>query len=212
MGEIPPGNVPKKFMPNEVSKKDMTDFGSVFSKDGKAFFYATEPEGRPVIKFTQQIDGQWTPFKVVLSHPRYGFNDPFLSNDEQRLYYISQLPKDDRDVPRNHDIWYSELKGNSWSAPINAGPQINSDKNEYYMSFTHDGSMYFSSNKEASQRNDFNIYRAQANNQGWNEAVKLSTAINTDGYEADVFVAPDESYIIFSARGRSDSFGSIDLK
>lgn len=211
LGQTPPGIKPIMFMPGVVSKKNTIDFGSVFSRDNKTFYYATGPSRKHEIHYSEMVNGSPAPFKVLLKHPDYGFNDPFLSNDEQRLYFISRKPKDNRDTPANHDIWYVQKEQDSWSDPINAGPQINSDKNEYYISFTQDGSMYFSSNKHAVKENDFNIYRAQANESGWDEAVQLGTGVNTDGYEADVFVDPDESYLIFSARGRSDSLGSIDL-
>lgn len=198
-------------MPGVVSKKDTIDFGSVFSRDGKTFFYATGPSGRHEIHYSELIDDQWSPFKVLLKHPDYGFNDPFLSNDDQRLYFISRKPKDNSSAPANHDIWYIQRVEDGWSEPINSGPQINSDKNEYYISFTNDGSMYFSSNKETTKRGDFDIYRAQAINNGWAKPERLSNAINTNGYEADAFIAPDESYIIYSSRGREDGIGNIDL-
>ena len=38
----------------------------------------------------------------------------------------------------------------------------------------------------------------------------LPSDINTGNYEADVFVAPDESYIIFASSRRS-GYGQIDL-
>lgn len=211
LGQTPPGNIPEMFMSGVISKRDTIEFGSVFSKDGRSFYFATGPSRRHEIQFSQSINGQWTPFEVLLKHPDYGFNDPFLSNDEQRLYFISRKPKDDRDVPLNHDIWYIQKEADGWSEPINAGPQINSDKNEYYISFSEDGSMYFSSNKDTDSDSNFDIYRAQAIEGGWAEPVKLSDAINTEAYEADAFIAPDESYLIFTSRGRDDGAGGIDL-
>ncbi len=41
-------------------------------------------------------------------------------------------------------------------------------------------------------------------------SIKLGSGINTSAYEADVFVAPDESYVVFSAN-RPDGLGSGDL-
>lgn len=211
LGQTPPGVIPQMFMSGTLSKRDTIEFGSVFSRDGLSFYYATGPSGRHEIRYSEYKEGRWTPFNLLIKHPDYGFNDPFLSNDEQRLYFISRKPKDNRDVPPNHDIWYVEREGDGWSEPINAGPRINSDKNEYYISFTQDGSMYFSSNKETTKDGDFDIYRAQATANGWEEPVKLGSNINTDAYEADAFVAPDESYLIFTSRGRKDGRGSIDL-
>ncbi|GAA4276438.1 hypothetical protein [Aquimarina mytili] len=113
---------------------------------------------------------------------------------------------------KDHDIWYSIREENGWSKPINAGKNINTDKNEYYMSFTKDGTMYFSSNKMADQNNTYNfdIYASKRTHDGFQKAIRLPDAINTMAYEADVFVAQDESYIIFCAT-RKEGFGRGDL-
>lgn len=211
MGQEPPGNTPKKFLPGLVSKNDTTDFGSVFSANGLDFYYATEPGGIAKILNSKYVNGQWTPFEKVIEMGDFGYNDPFLSNDEQQLFYISRYPRDENDSISDYDIWYSNKEGDGWSKPINAGPKINTDYNEYYISFTDDGSMYFSSNKEAKADNDFNIYRAQFNGKDWDEPVILPEGVNTKYYEADVFIAPDESYMIFSSLGRPDSKGGLDL-
>ncbi|RPI61635.1 MAG: hypothetical protein EHM44_08305, partial [Ignavibacteriales bacterium] len=39
----------------------------------------------------------------------------------------------------------------------------------------------------------------------------LSDSINSTGYEFNAFIAPDESYIVFSGYQREDGFGSGDL-
>ncbi|MEM6830904.1 MAG: hypothetical protein AAF551_10350, partial [Bacteroidota bacterium] len=94
-----------------------------------------------------------------------------------------------------------------WSDPMNAGPNINSGGNEYYISFTNDGTMYFSSNKKDS---DFDIYAARFSDGAFQPPVVLGDSINTSHYEADVFIDPEESYIIFCAN-RPDGLGEGDL-
>ena len=81
------------------------------------------------------------------------------------------------------------------------------------MSFTNEGTMYFSSNVHAPEKRkgyDFDIYYSKNIAGEFQKAVALSDSINTPRYEADVFVDPDESYIIFSAN-RLDGFGQGDL-
>ncbi|MEL6191074.1 MAG: hypothetical protein AAFR66_03455, partial [Bacteroidota bacterium] len=86
------------------------------------------------------------------------------------------------------------------------------EKNEYYMSFTEDGAMYFSSNILASEERywDYEIYKSEWKNGAFQKAEKLPEEVNTGRYEADVYVAPDESYIIYCA-ARADSYGKGDL-
>ncbi len=212
LGQPVPTSIPALFAPGLVSTNGRTEFGSVFSKDGNTFYYAIEPNGKAEIYTSRFVNNTWTKPEVVLVHEKYGYNDPFLSPDEKRLYFISTRALDGKGDPKDYDIWYVEKKGNGWSEPINAGNKINSIRNEYYMSFTKTGTMYFSSNRDTEENsNDYNVYSSKSIKGEFQTPVKLSSAINSDAYEADVFVAPDESYIIFSAERPTDSFGRGDL-
>jgi hypothetical protein len=112
---------------------------------------------------------------------------------------------------KDYDIWYVERQASGWSEPKNAGPNINSSKNEYYISFTKTGAMYFSSNKlDKDQKNNYDIYKSEWKNGAFQLAVKLGPEINSAAYEADVFVAPDESFVVFAA-DRPGGLGSGDL-
>ena len=207
-----PSLVPKIFAPGFISTKSEAEFGSVFSKDGREFYYALDTKGKAEIRYTRLKKGRWLKPKTIISHKKYSFNDPFLSPDGSRLYYISDKPVSKKDSTDDYDIWFSKRKGKKWSKPINAGNKINTDRNEFYISFTSDGTMYFASNKGKAikRKHDLDIYRSEFKEGKFQTAVKLSDSINTRGYEADVFIAPDESYIIFSAARRS-GFGGRDL-
>jgi hypothetical protein len=80
---------------------------------------------------------------------------PFLSADKRRLYFSSNGHKGWGDA----DIFYCERLDdtwNNWSAPVNLGNKINSNKFDAYFSM-HDSVAYFCSNR-ASRFAD--IYRA----------------------------------------------------
>jgi hypothetical protein len=207
-----PSTTPEKFAPDLISTKSEYEFGSVFNKDGTAFYYGVDTGSNSEIRFTELKGDSWTKPKTILSSSKYGFNDPFLSPDEKRLYFISQRSLDGKGAKNDHDIWYVEKRGNSWSEPINAGPNINTKSNEYYISFTENGTMYFSSNQGSAtfQQKSFDIYYSEFKNGEFQEAVKLSEAINTQYYEADVFIDPKEQYIIFCAN-RPEGLGRGDL-
>lgn len=203
----PPSATPEIFAPGMISKEGQYEFGSVFNKDATEFFYGVNVNGKEEIRYSKLIGENWSTPKTILSHERYGYNDPFLSPDENRLYFISQRTLDGIGKPKDYDIWYAERMDDSWSSPINAGSSINSNGNEYYISFTNDGTMYFSSNKVGS---NFDIYASKFVNGEFQEALPLSDSINTPDYEADVFIAPDASYIIFCGT-RKEGLGRGDL-
>lgn len=203
----PPSTVPEIFAPDIISKEGEYEFGSVFNRDATEFFYGVAVNGKEEIRYSKLIGNDWSKPKTILTHKQYGYNDPFLSPDENRLYFISRRALDGLGKPKDYDIWYVERIDNQWSDPLNAGPKINSDGNEYYISFTNDGTMYFSSNKVAS---NFDIYSSKFLYGEFQKAIPPSDSINTPAYEADVFIAPDESYIIFCAT-RQDGLGRGDL-
>jgi len=210
--EDKPSVIPKLFAKDFITKDSVSEYGSVFNQIGNEFYFAIDSAGQSNIKFTAIRDGKWSNPQTIISDSIYSFNDPFLSPDETKLYYISNKPRNELDTLMDFDIWYSERHSEQWSAPIHGGMDINSDGDEYYMSFTSDGSIYFASNKESlkNRKRDFDIFRAEYKNGRFTQPQKLSTAINSTFYEADVFISPDESYIIFCSI-RKSGFGIGDL-
>ena len=207
-----PGTKPEVFAPGLISKDSLYEFGSVFTSDGYEMYYGVDLGHRSEIRSTKYKDGVWSDPQTAIAHDKYGFNDPFLSPDESELYYISNLPRNASDTLGDYDIWFSKRIGDGWSDPINAGGQINSDFDEYYVSFTDDKTMYFSSNRtrKKDSLNNFNIYRSEFRDGRFSQPTALSDSINGRAYEADVYVAPDESYVIFCSR-RSGGLGRGDL-
>ncbi|MBL4605978.1 MAG: PD40 domain-containing protein [Flavobacteriaceae bacterium] len=207
-----PSLTPKIFSLNFISKENESEFGSTFSKDGTEFFFAVNVNGKSEIRYSKLEKGSWIEPITILSHKEYKYADPILSPDEKELYYISDMPLNKKDTIKDHDIWYSRKIKNKWSMPINAGKNINSLKNEYYISFSSDGTMYFASNKNAgvNREHDFDIYYSKKIDGKYRSSIRLSDSINTKRYEADVFISPDESYMIFCS-ARKEGLGKGDL-
>jgi Tol biopolymer transport system component len=213
LGQKPPTLTPEVFAPGLISKKDRSEFGSVFNKEATEFYYGVDVNGRSEIRYTKLQGVTWGKPQTLLSHDKYSCNDPFLSPDGNRLYFISNKALLGDGVKEDYDIWYIKREGNRWNPKmINAGPNINSKKNEYYCSFSNNGNLYFASNLLTAENkpHDFNIYVSKFVNGSYQKAIPLTDLINTKAYEADVFVAPDESYIIFCSI-RKEGFGKGDL-
>jgi Tol biopolymer transport system component len=213
LGQKPPGSVPAVFAPDLISLKDHYEYGSTFSKDGKEFYYAVIIDKKPQIRYSKFVNNAWTTPKTVISSNSYEYNDPFLSPDGKWLFFISDRAMDGKGAKKDFDIWYLKREKDGWSeVPVNAGKAINTDKNEYYMSFTKDGTMYFSSNGGTTQATDknYDVKSARFSGGTFKPSVKLVAAVNTEHYEADVFVSPDEQYIIFCSE-RPGGSGEGDL-
>ncbi len=211
-----PDSNPKLFAPGKVSLDQRFEFGCTLSKDGKDFYFGEDPNYDTQAMGVHRIwkmsfeDGEWGDPQITLSDPQFTSNDPMLSPDQSRLYFISNRPlqgSEEKDI----DIWYVEKRDQGWSKPFNVGAPINSSVNEYFISFSTDGSMYFSSNVNATENSrNFDIYRSQWNGSTFETPVALPETINTEYYEADVFVSPDENYLVFASARRGGN-GQGDL-
>jgi hypothetical protein len=209
--EIPPGITPAVFAPGKVSRTDQFEFGAVFSKDRSEFYYGVVIKGKAETRMMKFKNGSWTPPITILIHDVYSYNDPFLSPDEKKLFFISDRPLSGLGPKKDYDIWYIERRSDNWSEPINAGRNINSERNEYYVSFSKNGKIYYSSNiGDKEGKNNYDIYSSDFRSGKFQPPVRLASGVNSPHYEADVFVSPDESYLIFAAN-RPGGLGSGDL-
>lgn len=197
-GQAPAGTTSSLFAPGTISLPDRLEFGSIYSKDGKEFYYAIEIDGKAEILFRKFENNRWSEPVQLVTHKEYSYNDPFLTPDEKRLFFISNQAMDATGPKKDYDIWYIERQGKTWSKPINAGKAINTPKNEYYMSFTRTGAIYFSSNVNGAEGSDnYDIYTCRYENGEFKPAVRLGSAVNSPAYEADVYVDPNETYLIY---------------
>ncbi len=213
-GQNPPKDIPELFAPNIISKPDRQEFGCTLSKDGSEFYFSVDNNGVMEIHYTNLAQGVWSPQKKLFDSDSISYNDPMFSPDQKRLYFISNRAVDEKIIKKDIDIWYIERENiaSEWSEPINLSLPVNSDLNEYYASFTNDGTLYFASKEksEDAPRYAFDIYRSEYKNGKFQQPEILSDSINTDRYEADVFIAPDENYMIFCSI-RKNGLGQGDL-
>lgn len=190
--------------PGIISLPDRHEFGSILTHDGEELYIAIEHgEWASIVSYRRDGDEWVGPYSVIGS-PELSTNDPMFSPDGKRLYFIA---------PRSgqYDIGYIERRGDSgWGEVVWAPRPINSSADEYYVSFTRDDDLIFSTNRNAEQENDFDIVRARKSYNGKYDLVAFPDTINTAGYEADAFVDPDGRYLIFGSN-RPDGLGRGDL-
>lgn len=202
LGQLPPGDTAELFAPGIMST-GLAELNAAFFPDKKEVIYsiAVVPS-RPYewrMFIMKEVNGTWTEPYVAEFSRNYSAVDPFVSYDGKRIYYCSNRPISGEGEPEdNFDIWYVDRTETGWSEPVNLGEPINSDANEFYPSMTREGTMYFQSWREGGLgRAD--IYRSKLKDGKYTEVELLPEPINSEGFEGDAFIAPDESYIIISA-------------
>lgn len=204
-----PDSSAKVFLPGIVSK-DSTDFGSAFSPDGKSFYFARSKNKKSSIYVTHYKDEVWTmPSVLSFNDAKYSTADPAFSADG-KLYFISNRPKNSSDTLPDYDIWFvTPLSGGSWTEPENL-KSVNSDSDEFYISFSKNGNLYFSSNRNGGYGEE-DIYVSRLQETLFTAPVNLGNNINSDKSEYDPCISANENLIIFASSGRENSIGKADL-
>ena len=92
-----------------------------------------------------------------------------------------------------------DRNGASWSAPRDLGISINGpDGGAGFPAVASNGTLYFMANRSDSI-GGLDIYRAKRIDDQYAKPENLGPVINSRHSELDAYVAPDESYIVFTS-------------
>lgn len=204
LGQKPPGQTAERFAPGIFQEEMHT--ATVFSPDGKEVYWRPmDEEASDEILFMRLEDSNWTSPQIVPFASRFfDSNDPCFSPDGEKLFFTSWRP-----VPWSafwnlkERIWVVERTESGWSRPKAVGPAVNSMDLHWQVSVSDNGSLYFTS--------DGDIYSSRFEGGAYQEPRKLGNGVNTTSREGLPWVAPDESYLLFSSNGHPDLVGDYDL-
>ncbi len=210
LGQKPPGIRPELFAQNIVST-GLNEIGSSFSNEGKEFLFSVGPNPyMSIIEIKEGKDG-WTKPEVASFSGYYDDFDAKFSPDGNKIYFSSARPTPGKEPNGvDYDIWMVEREKDGWSEPQNLGPVINSEKAEYCPSISWSGNLFFCSEKDGGY-GEGDIYFSRYENGKFLQPENLGTAVNGEYFEADPYIAPDESYLIITCWGRPDTLGEGDL-
>ena len=194
MGQDPPGKEARRFAPG-IIYLDHTSIS--ISPDGNEIYWGN---GYSIL-YSAIRDGKWT----KPEHPSFsGPNDimfyddvPFVSPDNQRLFFTSRRPVDTLSANTNKEnIWYVERRATGWSEPRPAGAAVNAMGLHWQVTVSGNGTLYFG----GVDQNSFggsDIYYSRLVNGEYTQPVNAGPVINTGDSEMMPFIAPDESYLLF---------------
>jgi hypothetical protein len=205
---------PELFLPQLFNGlPNVRDFS--MNKNQNEFYFTIESylKEYSFIAYSKKVNGKWLEPMVASFSGQYKDLEPFLSPDGLKLFFASNRKNNDSgEVKKDMDIWHVTRKSFShdWSEPINIGSIINTSANEFYPSVTDKGDLFFTAEYENSKGKE-DIYVSRLINGVYTKPVSLGSGINSEKYEFNAFVAPDESFIIFTSYGRKDDLGRGDL-
>lgn len=192
---------------------NVRDFAMDKEKTEIYFTVESYKKGYSFIGVVKKEKNGWGEPKVASFSGQYKDLEPFLSPDELTLYFASNR-KDNTssEAKKDIDIWYvtRKSKKDPWSKPINIGAPINTSVNEFYPSVNKKGDLFFTAQYKDSKGKE-DIYVSRFVNGKYTKPISLGNAINSEKYEFNAYVSPDEDFIIFTSYGRKDGFGGGDL-
>ncbi|HQX45648.1 MAG TPA: exo-alpha-sialidase [Saprospiraceae bacterium] len=202
------------FLPEIVSQFPNVRDAAISVSGDEIYFtvqsYLGELSAIVVSKFQ---DGKYSYPEVAPFSGKYHDLEPFLAPDGLRLYFSSNRPlEENSNETKDYDIWFVERVSikSSWSAPYNMGYPINTKDNEFYPAVSKFNNLYFTSDGAQSKGKD-DIFVSIWNFGSYDLPVSLSDSINSDGIEFNAYIAPDESYLIYTCYNRDGGYGSGDL-
>ncbi|MDH5415599.1 MAG: hypothetical protein OEW87_15790 [Flavobacteriaceae bacterium] len=183
------------------------------SPDGQEVYFTVDDlySQVAVIAYIKKIETGWEQPQSVSFTGNYRDIEPAFSRNGQQLYFVSNRPLDSNSTaPKDYDIWYVNKTTSGWSEPINLGAPINTTANEYYPSITEKGDIYFTvENDQAVGKED--IFVSRLIKGVHQKPVCIKGDVNTEHYEFNAFVAPDESFLIFTSQRPKEGQGGGDL-
>jgi hypothetical protein len=212
LGREEPDSTPEPFAPGILLNTHRPHGGLAFSPDGKEIYWtgALTFGTFQKIWMMRRVKGRWGSPKAVSFLDPYTYGGPAISPDGDRLFFDIAKPAGENNRQINHDIGFMGRKEDGWGEVIFPGPPLNSDKSELGPSVSRNGNIYFYSFNIEGGFGSVDIYCSRLGKDGYEKPENLGDSINSESMETLPYIAPDESYLLFSSM-RSDGYGDFDL-
>jgi Tol biopolymer transport system component len=154
-------------------------------------------------------EGTWTSAVTAEFSGKYSDGDPFISPDGLKIFFWSTRPTDGSEIPsKSSNIWVADKTPSCFGNPVFLGSKLKIPAGGA-PAVSNNGTLYFFTG-QGDSTNGTDIFKSIPNNGEYSGKINLGKPINTKYSELDAFIAPDESYIIFSSN-RPGSRGKLDL-
>jgi len=200
----------------EAEKCDIYDTyqaGEIFvSPNGdKLFFRATisqKPPNGDIFCQLKTEEGWGEAFNIGSPVNTEGIEGyPSVSRDET-LYFYAQR----EDSVGNFDLYCSKYENGKYTTPVNLGPGINTQYNEFNPCISPDGKylIFNSGDRPGNLGKGHDLYISFRKEDGsWGEAVHMGEDINSPESDYSAVVTADGKYIFFSSRRNPDKNADI---
>jgi len=203
LGQTPPGPIAKIFAPGLIcntGKRHWEAFGT-FSADGNTFCFQ-RVNG---VFITENTDQGWTIPELIKSIPL----DPWspwsacLSPDANSIFFARGLIK----PLFKRNLYRCNRTARGWATPQQLGPPFSSPDKELTCSLAANNSIYFGSTRKLKHGEDGIIWAIPFEGNTWarDEHIALNFPVGDPG------IAPDESFMVCTAKDQPGGYGHRDI-
>lgn len=208
---------PRILGPGVISTR-FNEFGGVISPDGQTLFFSAsvQPYYREETYESRRLPNSGWSTPQLASFSRIARNfDVTFSPDGQTILFVSDRADRPGEVVEDYNIYEAHRAAGGWTAPTRLPAPINGSRDghptsEHFASMAADGTIYFSGDtREGDPGMAIYVSRRTAN--GYGPAEKLGPTINATPFTGEPMIAPDQSFLLFSAFGRPGAPGNWDI-
>ena len=212
-------NTPEARMlgPGVISTR-FNEFGGVISPDGQTLFFSAsvQPYYREETYESHRLgNGGWSKPQLAPFSRRARNFDVTFSPDGQTILFVSDRTDRPDEHNESYHIYQAHRVGSGWSEPERLPAPVTGERDgkptsEHFASMAADGTIYFSSETREGDPG-MAIYAAERTATGYRTAEKLGPEINATPFTGEPMIAPDRSFLLFSAFGRPGAPGNWDI-
>lgn len=214
LGQKEPGATPEVFALGIVSTVEIEHGNITITPDGSEIFWTSSykaplqygQSGSFKVWSSKRQGNQWSaPQLSFLTKNEMTTDDvPFISPDGKKMIFMSRRSASSagRDE-MNENYWYVERTKTGWSEPRLLDAAINDFRVRWQISISKRGSLYFGAIRPDGKGGS-DVYTVKFVDGKYAKPEDLGDSLNSPADEVAPFVAPDESYIVFSRESRTD--------
>jgi Tol biopolymer transport system component len=157
------------------------------------------------VRVARKTDSGWASPEIAPFSGVWGDRAPRFSPDGASLYVTSNRPRPGSSEAGDMNVWRLERTGTGWSAPVLVDSPVNSEASDIHPSIT-SSAVWVASNRGGGMgRSD--LYRIGSAG----EVEHLGPPLNDELSQPDLWVSPDETWMILAITDRPGGYGGDDL-
>ncbi|HEY4080168.1 MAG TPA: hypothetical protein VGM81_05685 [Burkholderiaceae bacterium] len=194
----PAAAAPQIFSPGVISGP-ANDADPAFAADGRSLVFSRNG----VLMASSRSGEPWSKPEIAPFSGVWMDAQPTMAPDGSFLVFVSNRPLTEGGKAHpGGQLWRVDRQGAGWGQPWLLPSTVNQSANIWGPSIAGDGSLYFMD--RVGGKGPFHIWRAQAKTGGWAAAQLVKLGSDPAWQEVDPAVAPDESFLVFSAKAPDD--------